>query len=141
MTRPSVLSVGQCGFDHTRIAHYLKQTFRAEVLGLSSFDEALAALRRQRFDLILVNRVNDYDGAPGLDLIRRIKSEPGLSDLPVMLVSNYPEAQQEAEALGALPGFGKSDLASATTRARLEGALAAPSGSARGPGTERGVRS
>jgi two-component system chemotaxis response regulator CheY len=140
MTRPSVLSVGQCGFDHARIARHFQQTFRVEVLGVATFDEALAALRRQRFDLILINRVNDSDGAPGLDLIQSLKSEPGLAGLPVMLVSNYPEAQQAAEALGALPGFGKSDLASATTRSRLEAVLSSPSPPARGQGAEPEAR-
>jgi two-component system chemotaxis response regulator CheY len=140
MTRPSVLSVGQCGFDHTRIARHFQQTYNVEVQGVSTFDEALAALRRERFDLILVNRVNDLDGASGLDLIRSMKSEPALTGLPVMLVSNYPEAQQEAEALGALPGFGKSDLASATTRTRLEAVLSASSGPAHGRSAERGPR-
>jgi two-component system chemotaxis response regulator CheY len=132
MSRPSVLSVGQCGFDHARIARHLEATFRAEVRGVATFDEALAALRRARFDLILVNRINDSDGAPGLELIRSMKSEPGLADLPVMLVSSYPDAQQEAEALGALPGFGKSDLASAATRTRLEKILASPPRAGRG---------
>jgi two-component system chemotaxis response regulator CheY len=140
MNRPSVLSVGQCGFDHTRIARHFEQTFRAEVRGVATFDEALAALRRARFDLILVNRINDSDGAPGVELIRSMKSEPGLADLPVMLVSNYPEAQQEAEALGALPGFGKSDLASVTTRTRLEEILASPPRSGQGGAVGREAR-
>jgi hypothetical protein len=30
--------------------------------------------------------------------------------VPVMLVSNYENAQAEAQAVGALPGFGKADL-------------------------------
>jgi two-component system chemotaxis response regulator CheY len=140
MTRPLVLSVGQCGFDHTRIARYLEQTFQAEVRGVSTFDEALAALRRERFNLTLVNRVNDSDGAPGLELIRSMKSEPDLAGLPVMLVTDYPDVQKEAETLGALPGFGKSALASPTTRARLEAVLLSPSQPARGPGAEREVR-
>jgi CheY-like chemotaxis protein len=127
MARPRVLSVGQCAFDHTRIAHHLEQSFRAQVEGASTFDEALAALRSGPYDLVLVNRVSDLDEAPGIDLIRSVKAESGLADLPVMLVSNYPEAQEEAKALGALPGFGKSDLTSATTRARLEAILGSPS--------------
>ncbi len=96
-------------------------------------DEALDALRREHFDLVLVNRVNDSDDAPGVDLIRSVKAEPGLAGVPMMLVSNFPEAQQEAEALGALPGFGKSDLASAATRQRLEAILELLQ-RARGPG-------
>jgi DNA-binding NarL/FixJ family response regulator len=126
MTRPCVLSVGQCAFDHRRIAQQLEQSFGARVLGVSTFDEALDALRRERYDLVLVNRVNDDDEAPGIDLIRSVKAEADLADVPMMLVSDYPEAQQEAEAAGALPGFGKSGLASGTTRTRLEAILGAP---------------
>jgi CheY-like chemotaxis protein len=126
MTGPRVLSVGQCAFDHNRIARHLEQSFRAQVLGVSTFDEALDALRSERYDLVLVNRVNDHDEAPGLDLIRIVKDEAGLAEVPVMLVSNYPEAQDAAQALGALPGFGKADLASKTTRARLGAILGPP---------------
>ena len=67
MDHPRVLSVGQCGFDHNRIARHLEQSFGARVRDASTFDEALEALRRERFDLVLVNRVNDSDGAPGLN--------------------------------------------------------------------------
>jgi two-component system chemotaxis response regulator CheY len=124
-THPSVLSVGQCAFDHTRIARHLELTFGARVRGVSSFDEALGALRRTRYDLVLVNRVNDEDGAPGVELIRSVKSMANLADVPMMLVSNYGDAQEEAEALGALPGFGKADLASEQTRQRLAAVLGA----------------
>ncbi len=126
MASPSVLSVGQCGFDHNKIARHFEQAFGARVRGVDTFDEALDALRREHYDLVLVNRVNDSDEAPGLDLIRSMKAEADLANLPVMLVSGFPEAQQEAEALGALPGFGKSDLTSATTRTRLEAILGPP---------------
>jgi two-component system chemotaxis response regulator CheY len=125
MTHPSVLSVGQCAFDHTRIARHFELSFGARVRGVSSFDEALGALRREHYDLVLVNRVNDEDGAAGVELIRSMKAAAGLADVPIMLVSGYPEAQDEAQALGALPGFGKSDLASERTRRLLEAVLGA----------------
>jgi two-component system chemotaxis response regulator CheY len=138
MSSPCILSVGQCAFDHTRISHHLEQAFGARVLGVSTFAEALDALRRDHYDLVLVNRVNDSDDAPGLDLIRSVKAEPGLAGVPMMLVSNYPEAQQEAEALGALPGFGKGDLTSATTRTRLEAILSSQARGGSGePGRDR----
>ena len=119
MSRHRILSVGQCGFDHGRISRHLHQTLAADVEGAHGTDDALAALQRESFDLVLVNRINDADGAPGIELIRRLKSDPALADLPVMLVSNYPDAQAEAVALGALPGFGKSELTAAATTDRL----------------------
>lgn len=127
MTPFRVLSVGQCGFDHSRIARYLEQSFRAQVRGVSTFDEALDVLRSGPYDLVLVNRVNDLDGASGLDLIRSLKADASLANVPIMLVSNYPEAQSEARALGALAGFGKSDLKSETTRTLLGAVLDSPS--------------
>jgi two-component system chemotaxis response regulator CheY len=114
-----VLSVGQCGFDHSRIARYFERSFRAEVRGASTFDEALDALRSAPYDLVLVNRITDLDGSRGPDLIRAVKADAGLAGLPIMLVSDHPEAQAEAQELGALPGFGKSGIESETTRARI----------------------
>jgi len=108
MTR--VLSVGQCGFDHATLVRSLRTKFGAEVVAASTFPEAVSALSAGDYALVLVNRVTDADGTSGLDLIRTMKDDPALASVPVMLVSNYPSAQQEARALGALPGFGKSDL-------------------------------
>jgi CheY-like chemotaxis protein len=121
MTTPRVLSVGQCGLDGGRLTRLLRDTFRAQVLAADTRDEALAALRSEQFELILVNRVFDLDGSSGLDLIRTIKADDSLADTPTMLVSNYPESQAEAVALGALPGFGKADLAKEKTREALGG--------------------
>jgi CheY-like chemotaxis protein len=131
MDRPRVLSVGQCAFDHGAIARYLEQTFRAEVRGADSFDEALGALRSERFDLVLVNRVSARGGARGLDLIRRLRADPELASVPMMLVSNYPDAQREAEALGALPGFGKAELRSPKGAGRLQAVLGDPTSARR----------
>ena len=123
---PKVLSVGQCGFDHSSIARQLRTALGASVEAASSQTEALAALRGGGYDLVLVNRVFDDDGAPGLDLIRALKADSALADLPVILVSNYADAQAEAEELGALPGFGKAELTTAEARQRLEAALSRP---------------
>lgn len=107
---PRVLSVGQCGFDHGSLARQFRDAFGATVERADTFPEALDALRGGGIDLVLVNRVTDADGTHGVDLIRTLKADPGLAAVPVMLVSNFASAQQEAEGLGARPGFGKSDL-------------------------------
>lgn len=120
---PRILSVGQCNYDHGSVVRQLQKGFAADVVGASSFSEALDVLRGDRFDLILVNRVTDRDGSMGVDLIRTLKADPELSKIPVMLVSNYPDAQQKAEALGALPGFGKAEIATTTAQERLKAAL------------------
>ncbi len=120
---PRILSVGQCGFDQFGISRKLKSAFGAEVASVDTTVEALAMIRDQRFDLVLINRVFDADGGSGLDLIRTIKADPALSPTPAMLVSNYPEAQRQAEELGALPGFGKSEIRSTAVIERLAAAL------------------
>jgi two-component system chemotaxis response regulator CheY len=105
-----VLSVGQCGFDHGSIARTFRQHFGADVTAAHDAVGALAALTQGGYDLVLVNRVLDSDGSSGLDVIRRMKEDEALAKVPVMLVSNYADAQEEAVAAGALPGFGKSSL-------------------------------
>ncbi len=119
MSRLRVLSVGQCGFDHGQISRHLRQAFGADVVGADTVGEALDVLRAERFDLVLVNRIGDMDDAPGTDLIRSIKADPALAATPVMMVSNYAYAQNDAIALGALPGFGKSALTHRETEERL----------------------
>jgi two-component system chemotaxis response regulator CheY len=110
MDKPRILSIGQCSFDHASISRHLGKAYGAVVTAADTRGQALTSLRAGEFDLVLVNRVLDGDGSSGIDLIRAIKAEAELAGLPVMLVSNYAEAQAEAKAAGALPGFGKADL-------------------------------
>jgi two-component system chemotaxis response regulator CheY len=111
MAGKRVLSIGQCGPDHYSISWTLRAHFGAEVVPARNVAEAMGLLEKGPFDLILVNRVLDADHASGLQLIKQIKGEAGQEKTPIMLVSNLPEAQQQATALGALPGFGKDLLA------------------------------
>jgi two-component system chemotaxis response regulator CheY len=123
MSQRKVLSLGQCGSDHDSISRVLWSQFGVEVTAAATFEDALARLRQDQFALVLVNRVLDYDGRPGLDFIARLKEDEQLRAVPVMLVSNYADAQQEAVARGALPGFGKSELRQPQTLDRLRAAL------------------
>src|SRR5438067_4035740 len=110
MSSRRVLSVGQCGFDHGSISWVLRDTFAAEVVPADSSAQALSLLQQGGFDLVLVNRVFDRDGSSGLDLVRRIKADDKAGPVPVMLVSNFADAQEQALAAGAVPGFGKGAL-------------------------------
>jgi PleD family two-component response regulator len=116
---PLVIDVGQCDHDHGQIRNLL-QSLGAEVLRAGTHDEATAMIKARTPQLVLVNRINDVDGAEGLDLIRQLLPA-GFS--PVMLVSNLPEAQQAAVKVGALLGFGKAELKKAETAERLSAAL------------------
>ena len=109
-TRPSVLDVGQCDMDHGAIAAMLHRAFGAKVDRAHGAADACAAFNSGRYDLILVNRIFDRDGDQGLDLVRRLKANAGSAHVPVMLVSNFADAQQAAVAAGAVTGFGKAAL-------------------------------
>ncbi len=125
MSSRRVLSVGQCGFDHGTISRVLRDTFAAEVVAADSSAQALTLLQQGAFDLVLVNRVFDRDGSPGLDLIRRIKADDKAGTVPVMLVSNFADAQDQAVSAGAVPGFGKGALQAPETVEKLKPYLAA----------------
>ena len=118
MTAKRVLSIGQCRADHGALSRTLRQHFQVEVIPADTSDEAQAKLREEAFDLVLVNRILDGDGSSGVEVIRQIKA--GHSALPVMLVSNHEDAQRQAVAAGALPGFGKAGLGQPHTQGRLK---------------------
>src|SRR5262245_56696473 len=103
-----VLDLGNCSPDHGRLTSYLEQQFGAQTGWAHAEKEALEQLRAERFDLVIVNRKLDHDGSDGLEIIERMKGDARLKDVPVMLLTNYPEYQDKAVALGAARGFGKS---------------------------------
>jgi DNA-binding response OmpR family regulator len=114
-----VLSVGQCAFDHAALCRLIEGRFNARVVPAATAGEAIAALAGQPFDLVLVNRVFDADGGLGLEFIRRVKSDGACSNVPLMLITNFPEHEAQAVAAGAVPGFGKRDLAGPAPLERL----------------------
>jgi DNA-binding NarL/FixJ family response regulator len=117
----AVLSVGQCGADEPQIRALLKKLQVSRVDQAHSSAEALQLSQKHPYDLILINRVLDATGESGHALLSKLlEVRPGQA---VMLVSNYPDAHQEAVALGGLHGFGKRELTSAATAARVLKAL------------------
>lgn len=112
----TVLDVGQCDFDHGNISRMLTEEYDADVKRAATSEEACRAVQNENFDLVLVNRILDADGASGLDLIQRLLSKEAARATRVMLVSNYAEAQDSAVALGATRGFGKDALTNSQTR-------------------------
>jgi CheY-like chemotaxis protein len=120
-----VLDVGNCVPDHAAIRGMLEKQFRAEVVQADGPDDALAALRKQLFDLVLVNRKLDQDYSDGLEVIKQIKAEANLQSIPCMLITNYPDQQDVAVAAGAEYGFGKKELYDKETHERLARFLSA----------------
>ncbi len=122
MSEKTILLVGHCGPD----AFMLRSAIRslapdAEVVMVE--DESTLKDRLDSADLALVNRVLDgqFESDDGIGLIASLAPQGGAK---LMLVSNFAEAQERAEAAGVLPGFGKSDMRSEETRRRIEAALA-----------------
>jgi two-component system, chemotaxis family, chemotaxis protein CheY len=107
-----VALIGHCGPDSSFLRLTVSRAARdAQVVMVDDAAE-LDKLILDGVDLLLFNRVLDYgfDESEGVAVIRKLrKAHPALR---MMLVSNYPEAQAEAIAAGALPGFGKREMSS-----------------------------
>ncbi len=121
-----VLNVGHCPPDHVAIQAYLRRHFDCEVTPTEGLDDTLPQLHGGVVDLVLVNRKLDRDYSDGVELIRFLKSHPRTADVPVMLVTNYANHQDEAVAAGALRGFGKLELDRTETLERLKAVLGGP---------------
>ncbi len=118
-----VLDVGQCDPDHHAIRSMLTRHFDVEVDRVMFVNEALTAMREKPYDLVLVNRLIFSDNSEGLPLIETAKADDALKDVPIMMVSNFADAQATATQAGAEPGFGKSELQSERTQSRLRDLL------------------
>jgi CheY-like chemotaxis protein len=118
-----VLDVGQCGPDHATIRAFLTRHFDCEIVQAHGQEDTLVQLRGGPFDLVLVNRKLDRDHSDGIEIIRRVKADPAIADVAIMLVTNYPEHQAAAVAEGAVAGFGKLEFALPETRAKVAAVL------------------
>ncbi len=119
-----VLLVGHCGPDSSYLRMSIKRAVGdVDILMADDSGELSQQLQKNNVDLILFNRELGYgfDTDQGVDVIRTLRSAK--SNVKMMLVSNYPDAQQAAVAAGALPGFGKRELGSARVTELLKGAL------------------
>ncbi|MCU0959032.1 MAG: response regulator [Pirellulaceae bacterium] len=114
-----VLNVGSCTPDHRAISAMIAARFSAEVSRAHDWDDAVEHLRAMPFDLVLVNRMLDSDRSDGVRFIERLKQDPDLGAVPVMLVTNFPEHQRRAMQAGAVEGFGKQSLTAPETLAKL----------------------
>ena len=83
----------------------------------------LDQMLKQGVDLILFNRELGYGFEPdtGVEFIRQLKQKYPAA--PMMLISNYPEAQAAAALAGAVPGFGKRDIGSPRAAELLRSAV------------------
>lgn len=119
MSRVRVLDVGNCDPDHAAISQMLRRHFDVEIDRVMFPEAAIGLMRKTRYALVLVNRLIFADESDGLALHRLAKADPAISDQPIMMVSNFADAQQRSVAAGGVAGFGKSGLESETTARML----------------------
>ena len=118
----SVILVGHCMPDK----FMLKSAVRRLVPGadiVTVNDAGKLAEHASAQSVLLVNRVLDgqFDTSSGIELIETLAAA---DDPPVaILISNHEDAQAQAVAAGARPGFGKSDLYAGTTAEILRDAV------------------
>lgn len=108
--------VGHCRPDTFAISGAVRDALgEVELVSIDSDSELVGA-----FDLLLVNRVlfGSFGDESGIRLIEELSSERRC-----MLVSNFAEAHEEAERVGGVPGFGKSELRSEKMKSALRSAL------------------
>ena len=110
-----VLDVGNCDVDFSRFANLVRNHFQADVQQAHSLEAAIAELRQRDFQLVTVNRVFDRDRSDGMELLKAMKADARLSDIPVMLITNYSDHMSAAVAAGAIQGFGKAQLRESST--------------------------
>ncbi|MCA8988939.1 MAG: hypothetical protein KDA78_14930, partial [Planctomycetaceae bacterium] len=92
------------------LLRFLSSHFEIELTRSMNKADALQRVAGETYDLILINRKLDADYTDGVDVITALRETPHAQETPIMLISNYPDAQQRAVEAGALPGFGKMEF-------------------------------
>lgn len=118
----TILLVGHCRADSFAMTAALgRYAPGASFVRANTTDELRA---HAEADAFLVNRVLEGRFATGSG-VELIVTMPEAQRQRTALVSNLPEAQAEAVAAGAVPGFGKAVLYSDRARETIEGLVGA----------------
>ncbi len=115
--------IGHCGPDASYLRLAVSRALKEARIVAADDQQELEEVLGDGVDLLLVNRQLDwgFDTTDGLKLIQTLRERH--PTLKMMLVSNYPEAQQAAVDAGALPGFGKREIGSARATELLRAAI------------------
>ncbi len=117
------LDVGNCGPDFATISQFLTSNFDCTVDQAHGPEDTLSRLREGNYDLVTINRKLDRDYTDGVEILKAIKADEELKSVPVMLVTNLPEHQDAAVALGAERGFGKLEYDEPATLEKVRAVL------------------
>jgi len=120
----TVALIGHCGPDSSYLRMNISKAIPGARIISVDDDQSLKAALETGVDLALFNRVLDYgfEQTNGAEVIRLLgRFYPATR---MMMVTNYPEAQAEAIAAGAIPGFGKRELGSSRVLQLLRDAVA-----------------
>ncbi len=118
-----VLDVGNCAPDFAAITRLLTSNFDCAVDQAHGHEDTLSKLRAGEYALVTINRKLDRDYSDGAEILKAIKADADISDVPVILITNFEEHQDAAVALGADRGFGKLEYELPETLAKLTGIL------------------
>jgi DNA-binding NtrC family response regulator len=118
-----VVLVGHCGVDAPRLEKAVSKCLpRADVICVNS-EEQLQDICEEGVDLLLINRQLPFgfESEEGVELIEEMQQMH--PDVKTILVSDRPDAQEQARRAGAVDGFGKADLGSSRIAEVLKDAL------------------
>ena len=121
-----VALVGHCGPDSSYLRLAVSRAEPGVQILTADDDQSLVKVLDQGIDLILFNRQLDYgfDESEGVALIHKLSRHYPTTRM--MLISNYPDAQEAALKAGAIAGFGKRDIGSPRATQLLKDALTSP---------------
>ncbi len=121
--KPTVTLVGHCGPDSSFLRMAVSSAAPGATVKMADTNGELSDVLSSGSDLLLFNRVleSGFSDSDGVALLRQTKADH--PDQKVLMVSNFPQTQQEAEAAGALEGFGKNDISNGKASERIKAAL------------------
>lgn len=82
-----------------KLAHVILAAAGHEVADAGKAEEALELLKQDKPELILLDLA--LPGMDGLELARRIKSDPSTRDIVIIAITGYPDRFSRQEALSA----------------------------------------
>ena len=107
-----VVLVGHCGPDSSYLRMAVASADRSLKVFMADDADELNSMLAAGVDLLLLNRELGwgFEESEGVEVIRQLRAR--FPQVKMMLVSNYPEAQAAAVAVGGVPGFGKREIGS-----------------------------